>query len=69
MLVYQMINPIQSHETTIFLWFSYGFHRLGDVSSQPPHSWTRPRRRRLRRRHGALLRGRPPNVPGEVHGT
>ena len=24
MLDYQSVNPIKSHETTIFLWFSYG---------------------------------------------
>ena len=23
--VYQRVNPIKSHETSIFLWFSYGF--------------------------------------------
>ena len=22
---YQRVNPMKSHETTIFLWFSYGF--------------------------------------------
>ena len=22
---YQRVNPIKSHKTTIFLWFSYGF--------------------------------------------
>ena len=24
-LIYQRVDPIKSHETTIFLWFSYGF--------------------------------------------
>ena len=25
MFIYQRVNPIKSHSTTIFLWFSYGF--------------------------------------------
>ena len=31
MLSYQKANPIKSHKTTIFLWFSYGFPKaLGE---------------------------------------
>ena len=49
--VYQKVNPIKSHEITIFLWFSYGFPMVFLWASIAP--WPGP--------YAALLR---PNLGG-----
>ena len=36
MFDYQMINPMKSQKTTVFLWFSYGYKKRWDVVLQPP---------------------------------